>query len=441
MTIKIYIILSLLLLGLVFLYAGCAPQGGIMGSPAYEDTGITGIVSIPSAGCFVEASITRNSIQQKTALSHATVILQGNNGHEILSETDADGRFEITGLRDSTYLLFANQGDLWLAAGIPVLQSNTMKDIGEVNPYTSMQVFLFQNINMLYPGSISPSDIPMIEPPHNMLEKGFELYNTCRDPWSNEVFMRQTRLFIRNLAMGTPHSAGNPNVLGRRGYFIVVPENPPLPSAMLPSLLDARAYYIERDGADIKSWDVKIDLDIKNPYNIPLAVTSVVSRVYTILVSQDVYMDIMASVHLGGVFDDWSDTVHIDWSSHLNFAIGTQVNYWGFGSWSQGGNSTSGAWHEAGWDEKDLTGTMGTYFTIKDGIFFEDSYKYEFLSSLATSVSIDTGSGTGVVDIESEIKTIIETFIEGRVETSFNVQLESGGKILNIWQGPVWPGT
>ncbi|NLI41514.1 MAG: PKD domain-containing protein, partial [Caldisericales bacterium] len=160
--------------------SGCI-GGGQFGAPS-SDTSVTikGMVVAPDNDCFTDVCA-NPSITEGEPLPNADIILKGNNGHTLTGKTDCAGNYQISGLTDEGYLLYANRGEVWIKKAI----SPVTGDGGEANFKTTAQVILWEVVENSFPGSIPIKDIPFAIPFENIPEEFYAAVKAaladCRD--------------------------------------------------------------------------------------------------------------------------------------------------------------------------------------------------------------------------------------------------------------------
>ena len=159
--------------------SGCI-GGGQFGAPSADSSvTIKGVVVAPDNDCFTD-TCANPSIIEGDPLPNADIILKGDT-HTLTGKTDCAGNYQISGLADDGYILYANRGEVWVKKAI----SPVTGDGGEANYLTTAQVILWEVIESSSPGSIPIKDIPDAIPFENIPE---EFYNAvkaaladCRD--------------------------------------------------------------------------------------------------------------------------------------------------------------------------------------------------------------------------------------------------------------------
>jgi hypothetical protein len=159
--------------------SGCI-GGGQFGAPSADSSvTIKGVVVAPDNNCFTD-TCANPSIIEGDPLPNADIILKGDT-HTLTGKTDCAGNYQISGLADDGYILYANRGEVWVKKAI----SPVTGDGGEANYLTTAQVILWEVIESSSPGSIPIKDIPDAIPFENIPE---EFYNAvkaaladCRD--------------------------------------------------------------------------------------------------------------------------------------------------------------------------------------------------------------------------------------------------------------------
>lgn len=215
---------------LVTMVTGCI-GGGQFGAPSKETSlisAIKGIVVAPNGGCFVD--ICNNPlVTDGDPLPNANIILKGNNGQTITGKTDCAGNYEITGLTDEAYLLYANRGDVWIKKAISPITG----DGGQANYKTTAQVILWEVIESLVPGSISMKDIPSAIPIENIPQDLINAVKTalvsCRDAQKDSEVIKLAKKFAF-ANFGAPCVCAAPNFVTAVRIPNVVPTPTPDPT-------------------------------------------------------------------------------------------------------------------------------------------------------------------------------------------------------------------
>ena len=160
--------------------SGCI-GGGQFGAPSTGGSvTIKGIVVAPDNNCFTDAC-SNPSIVEGEPLPNADIILKGNNGQTLTGKTDCAGNYQISGLTDDGYILYANRGEVWIKKAL----SPVTGDGGEANYITTAQVILWEVIENTNPGAIAIKDIPTAIPfdaiPQEFIDAVKAALADCRD--------------------------------------------------------------------------------------------------------------------------------------------------------------------------------------------------------------------------------------------------------------------
>jgi uncharacterized repeat protein (TIGR02543 family) len=160
--------------------SGCI-GGGQFGAPSTGGSvTIKGIVVAPDNNCFTDAC-SNPSIVEGEPLPNADIILKGNNGQTLTGKTDCAGNYQISGLTDDGYILYANRGEVWIKKTL----SPVTGDGGEANYITTAQVILWEVIENTNPGAIAIKDIPTAIPfdaiPQEFIDAVKAALADCRD--------------------------------------------------------------------------------------------------------------------------------------------------------------------------------------------------------------------------------------------------------------------
>jgi hypothetical protein len=159
--------------------SGCI-GGGQFGAPSADSTvTIKGVVVAPDNDCFTDAC-SNPSIVEGEPLPNADIILQGDT-HTLTGKTDCAGNYQISGLTDEGYILYANRGEVWIKKAL----SPVTGDGGEANYITTAQVILWEVIENTNPGAIAIKDIPTAIPfdaiPQEFIDAVKAALADCRD--------------------------------------------------------------------------------------------------------------------------------------------------------------------------------------------------------------------------------------------------------------------
>jgi len=159
--------------------SGCI-GGGQFGAPSADSSvTIKGVVVAPDNDCFTD-TCANPSIIEGDPLPNADIILKGDT-HTLTGKTDCAGNYQISGLADDGYILYANRGEVWVKKAI----SPVTGDGGQANYLTTAQVILWEVIESSSPGSIPIKDIPTVIPfdgiPQNFIDAVKAALADCRD--------------------------------------------------------------------------------------------------------------------------------------------------------------------------------------------------------------------------------------------------------------------
>jgi uncharacterized repeat protein (TIGR02543 family) len=172
-----FLVLSVIIL--VSFISGCI-GGGQFGAPSADSTvTIKGVVVAPDNDCFTD-TCSNPSIVEGEPLPNADIILQGDT-HTLTGKTDCAGNYQISGLTDEGYILYANRGEVWIKKAL----SPVTGDGGEANYITTAQVILWEVIENTNPGAIAIKDIPTAIPfdaiPQEFIDAVKAALADCRD--------------------------------------------------------------------------------------------------------------------------------------------------------------------------------------------------------------------------------------------------------------------
>ncbi|MCS7242921.1 hypothetical protein [Candidatus Caldatribacterium sp.] len=166
----------------MFLLSGCfAPAQ--FGSPGRAI--VRGTVTLPEENrCFGVLCSQSQVFGDHVPVPQAQVILYGENGGLLFTQTDICGAYEIAGARSTCYILYAQVpgGSARVKKGF-TLASGGVNDVGEVNVYTTAQVIIYEvAVEMYGKGVVRCSDIPNFIPTPALLEAVRSALVFCRDP-------------------------------------------------------------------------------------------------------------------------------------------------------------------------------------------------------------------------------------------------------------------
>ncbi|HSV31051.1 MAG TPA: carboxypeptidase-like regulatory domain-containing protein [Atribacteraceae bacterium] len=425
---------------LLTIFTGCVPSPSTIGEPGLAETGIKGYVMLPLNECLVP-ELTKENQPDNFPLGNATVYLVGNNGDQQQVTTDGDGFFEVSGLKDDSYLVYANLGNAWLAKGVSSLGRGHMNDIGELNVESTAQVVLFDISNQLYPGSLSIPDIHFLQPSRNMIERTAFLLSNCQNPLEDERVSRMARTFAR-VNFGSSVQGWR---LDQGDHLIIVPLAESPFEFEEPSIVEALAIWIA-NGVPVQSWNVLLNMMIDNPNSIPFQYTTQVTQHYNILMSQQAFTEIALESGWGAV--------DADVLSELNLSINTLTTHQAGGSWSPfvtvdwgwAPNSATSQWTSLG-GQLAFSGALATQFQIPDGIIFDPNFTGGSDDPLGiVNIDFDSlalqiinyllgGQINEVLEIETEI---IAGTLKGFVKTTFQVYIHSPyGQLYDQAEGTV----
>jgi|GEM_PF-5759118 len=187
---KFLVITPLVLLFLVA--SGCFGGGAQFGAPGR--TGIKGIVAMPDNNCYtVTCSVPQVSAGEPA--SQATIVLTGEEGDTLTTTSDECGLYEVSGAKDSCYVLYATiqNGGAIVKKGIYPLTTGITNDVGEANAYTTAQVILYEVIKANYPDAIKCSDIPNLVPSDNIVNAVKSTLSQCRDAQRDSTVLTLAR--------------------------------------------------------------------------------------------------------------------------------------------------------------------------------------------------------------------------------------------------------
>ena len=179
---------------LTSLISGCI-GGGQFGAPSADSSvTIKGVVVAPDNDCFTD-TCANPSIIEGEPLPNADIILKGEN-HTLTGKTRCAGDYQISGLTDEGYILYANRGEVWVKKAISPITG----DGGEANYKTTAQVIIWEIVENKFPGSIPIKDIPDAIPFENIPE---EFYNAvkaalsdCRDAQQDGRVISLAKSFV-----------------------------------------------------------------------------------------------------------------------------------------------------------------------------------------------------------------------------------------------------
>jgi hypothetical protein len=178
---------------LASLVSGCI-GGGQFGAPSTDSSvTIKGVVVAPDNNCFTD-TCANPSIIEGDPLPNADIILKGDT-HTLTGKTDCAGNYQISGLSEEGYVLYAIRGKVIVKKAI----SPVTGDGGEANYHTTAQVILWEVVENAFPGSIPIKDIPFAIPFENIPEEFDAAVKAaladCRDAQNDKEVLRLARNF------------------------------------------------------------------------------------------------------------------------------------------------------------------------------------------------------------------------------------------------------
>jgi hypothetical protein len=235
--------------------SGCI-GGGQFGAPSADSTvTIKGVVVAPDNDCFTD-TCSNPSIIEGEPLPNADIILKGNNGQTLTGKTDCAGNYQISGLTDDGYILYANRGEVWIKKAL----SPVTGDGGEANYITTAQVILWEVIENTNPGAIAIKDIPTAIPfdaiPQEFIDAVKAALADCRDAQQDPTVINIAKSYV-NANFGAPcQPCVNPTPQ---------PTPTPVPGCVDdPPEADFTINYIQADGG----YQVSVSLgSVKNVQN------------------------------------------------------------------------------------------------------------------------------------------------------------------------------
>lgn len=212
---------------LVSFISGCVGSGGQFGAPSRETAtigSIKGIVVAPNGDCFNDICV-NPLITDGNPLPNADIILKSEN-HTLTGKTDCSGNYQISGLIDDGYVLYANHGDVWIKKAI----SPVTGDGGEANYFTTAQVILWEVVENSFPGSIPIKEIPTAIPienlPQDLLDAVKAALADCRDAQKDKTVIS----LAKNFAYANFGAPCAPCVEPNFVTAVRIPDNPPTPT-------------------------------------------------------------------------------------------------------------------------------------------------------------------------------------------------------------------
>jgi len=215
-----------LFIGLFFVFifsfiTGCV-NNAQFGAPEPEK-GFTGVVISPGS-CFFDGT-TNQAITSGNTLPNAQVNFYGAESGtlEISTITSPDGAFEIDNPVSSAYIIYAfreyPQGSgqfVVLKKAVINLSPSERINIGEINSYTTAQVIIWEQANLLYSNnftlfdpqnlswSFNPSglmlsvgDIPNLVPTTKLIDAVDKALLECRDPQKDSNVIKYAKEIVR----------------------------------------------------------------------------------------------------------------------------------------------------------------------------------------------------------------------------------------------------
>ena len=187
-------------LSLVFL-------GGCLGTGFRVAVTVRGMVTNPEGDTLCYIDFEENPrISEGIPLSNADLLIIGDEGTHITTETDEKGEYQFTGKAGEAYLIYAYKGNIIVKKGIATLTPNS-QEAGEANYYTTSQVIIYEVAERLYPGAVEIADIPFLEPTDAIVQAVKSVLANCEDAQGDPQVIALVEALVNNL-FGEPGTPG-----------------------------------------------------------------------------------------------------------------------------------------------------------------------------------------------------------------------------------------
>jgi len=195
----------ILALSLVFL-------GGCLGTGFRVAVVVRGVVANPEGDTLCYIDFEENpQISEGVPLSNADLLIIGDEGTRITTETDEKGEYRFTGKAGEAYVIYAYKGNIIVKKGIATLTPNS-QEAGEANYYTTSQVIIYEVAERLYPGAVEIADIPFLEPTDEIVQAVKNVLANCEDAQGDPQVIALVEALVNNL-FGEPGTPGIPPVV------------------------------------------------------------------------------------------------------------------------------------------------------------------------------------------------------------------------------------
>jgi len=178
-------ILPILIAG-IFLVGGCF-GGAVVGEPRVNSCLLCGRIYLP-AECGGPA--------------FAKVHIENEHGQVYLLEADARGEFQLEDFSGEAALIYAEKGEVALAASLYPVLSGATQNFVELNAYTTAQVAIYEVVKELYPEAVFIRDIPNFLVPQDLVGLVEEEISRCANPLRSAQ-VRQRALEIIDVWFGS----------------------------------------------------------------------------------------------------------------------------------------------------------------------------------------------------------------------------------------------
>lgn len=197
---RVLLLTIIFALSLVFL-------GGCLGTGFRVAVTVRGTVANPEGDTLCYIDFEENpQISEGVPLSNADLLIIGDEGAYITTETDEKGEYQFTGKTGEAYLIYAHKGNIIVKKGIATLTPNS-QEAGEANYYTTSQVIIYEVAERLYPGAVEIADIPFLEPTDAIVQAVKSVLANCEDAQGDPQVIALVEALVNNL-FGEPGTPG-----------------------------------------------------------------------------------------------------------------------------------------------------------------------------------------------------------------------------------------
>ena len=162
-------------MNLILVFAcGCCPVAN-PGSP-WNGVPCKGTIMLPTS-CLAKGSKT-------VPFSSARIILTGDQGDVVHTETNQDGEWAVSGLVSLYYRLEAFRDNIVIKQVVGI-QPGIKNQAGEANAYTTSQVMIYEAANQFFENALYLREVPDLVIPENLVEAVETAYRECRNPFND----------------------------------------------------------------------------------------------------------------------------------------------------------------------------------------------------------------------------------------------------------------